>query len=461
MNQAQLQDLLDSALRTHQGVGASLCVYQDGQILSVVSGLANDDSGVEMTQDTLLHIGSITKIFNTTLLMQLVDEGRVSLDDPVSKHLPELELGCPEALEAITLKMLVNHSSGIDGEVVPEQGHDQETIADAIPRFADMGQVHAPGEDCSYCNTATVIAGYLCQKLTGVSWYDLVKQRIFSPLEMRHAAVLPEDALLWRSSVGHFLNPETGQNTRTSFAFLPLSFAPAGATAMMSAEALVTFARMHLGNGLGANGERVFSEESAKAMRAKTIDYRGPVGFGEGVGLGWIIGGNGSVNHGGGGPGILSWLIVCPQHDFAAAMLTNVAHGMTIIQDVMRPILSNLGLVPWGEEAKQLFDQPEVKIEDPSMVTGRWENCAFLHEISHADKAFQMRSKLKVKFYDGMEIGWSPPAPIKFVAQDTFISGDPADIMSGAFSLVNPEATSGKPRHLAGGGRLYLRSEDL
>ena len=136
-----------------------------------------------------------------------------------------------DALRQVTVGMLVNHTSGIDGEILPDFGPDRERIVDAIPRFQDMGQIHAPGADLSYCNTATVLAGYLCQELKEESWYTLVEKQIFEPLEMEHSAVQPVKQMLHRHSTGHYIDAETGEAYRSSQQFLPLSFAPAGATA--------------------------------------------------------------------------------------------------------------------------------------------------------------------------------------------------------------------------------------
>ena len=455
MDRTDLQAQLEAALAKHNGVGASAAVYRGGKVTAAAAGLANSVSGVEMTTDTLLHIGSITKVFNTTLLMQLVDEGLVALDDRVTRHLPELRLGDPDALAAITLKMLVNHTSGIDGEILPEHGHDRETIADAIPRFAQMGQIHAPGGDCSYCNTATVIAGYLCQKLTGKSWYDLVRERIFQPLGMEHSAALPEQALLHRASVGHFLDPGSGRNVRTTFAFLPLSFAPAGATLMMSARDLVTFCRAHMNGGVGPNGARILSEEGARAMQTRTARYQGP-GFAGGFGLGWMLYDHASIGHGGGGPGILSWLSAHPEQGFAMAVLTNVQHGMSIVNEVSGPYLTELGMPVYGSEFDGFAERPEVSLENPSAVLGRFENCAQVFEILEHEGGYGMRIKMKFAFYDSILTDWSPVQPIRFIEQNLFVPRDQMGELPTAYALVNPHG--GVARHLAGGGRLLKRA---
>ena len=81
---------------------ASAAVFANGGILTATAGLVNVSTGVEMTSETVMHIGSITKILNTTLLMQMVDDGLVDLSAPVSAYLPELQLSDPDHLSRIT-----------------------------------------------------------------------------------------------------------------------------------------------------------------------------------------------------------------------------------------------------------------------------------------------------------------------------------------------------------------------
>jgi len=116
-----LQKALESSLRRHGVPGASVAVLEGGREVTAAAGIANVATGVDVTTDTLMHIGSITKLFTTTLVMQLVEEGRLELDDLVWRHLPELELADREALQRITVRMLLNHTSGIDGELLPDQ----------------------------------------------------------------------------------------------------------------------------------------------------------------------------------------------------------------------------------------------------------------------------------------------------------------------------------------------------
>jgi CubicO group peptidase (beta-lactamase class C family) len=274
-----LASRLAASIQKHKVPGASAAVFRAGQWEVAAAGVTNVTTGVDVTAETVMHIGSITKVLNATLLMQLVDEGRVELAAPLKRYLPDFQVADRDATELITVEMLLNHTCGIDGEYFPDAGPDAERIEDVIPRIARQGQIHAPGAELSYCNSGAVLAGYLAQRLLGKSWYTLIEEQIFEPLQLQHSVVQPADALLHRATVGHFLNKDR-TNTRTSFAFLNPSFAPAGATAMLAAKDLATFALAHVNDGVGPNGHRLLSAASARRMQRQSATWRGVAGGG-------------------------------------------------------------------------------------------------------------------------------------------------------------------------------------
>src|SRR5690349_21018136 len=111
----QLQSLLDELHDRHGVVGATLGVLKGDAIETAASGLLNLETKVECTPDSVFQIGSIGKIFTTTLIMQLVDEGRLALDDAVTRHLRDFTLADRAAARTITVRQLLNHTSGMDG----------------------------------------------------------------------------------------------------------------------------------------------------------------------------------------------------------------------------------------------------------------------------------------------------------------------------------------------------------
>ncbi|MEZ4587999.1 MAG: serine hydrolase domain-containing protein [Gemmatimonadales bacterium] len=446
--QEDLAARLAAAIEKHRVPGASAAVYRDGRWEIAAAGVTNVTTGVEVTPETVMHIGSITKVINATLIMQLVDEGRIQLESPLKRYLPDFRVADADATERITVEMLLNHTSGIDGELFPDAGPDRERVADAIPRIARQGQLHAPGAELSYCNAAVVLAGYLAERLLDTSWYTLIEERIFAPLELPHAVVQPADALLHRASVGHFLDPATGTNTRTGFAFLPVSFAPAGATAMLSARDLGVFALTHLNDGLAPNGHRLLSAESARRMRRQTAAWRG-VGFG-GIGLGWITLGGGIVGHTGGGPGIVSSVYADPERKSLVVVLTNAAHGGATLNEISVPLFEAAGAEPLGLDAVALAKQATDDPVDPAPYAGSYETIASATRIVPHGNGIAARLRSKARYYDNISLEETPPVPLRPIRDGHFALGP------SVVTFLNPDAR-GRMQHLASGGRLLKR----
>jgi CubicO group peptidase (beta-lactamase class C family) len=442
-----LASQLAASIQKHNVPGASAAVFRDGQWEAAAAGVTNVTTGLDVTAETVMHIGSITKILNATLVMQLVDEGLVDLAAPLKRYVPDFQVADRDATERITVEMLLNHTCGIDGEYFPYGGPDAERIEDAIPRIARQGQIHAPGAELSYCNSGAVLAGYLAQRILGKSWYTLVEERIFKPLELQHSVVQPADALLHRATVGHFLN-EDGTPRRTSFAFLNPSFAPAGATAMLSAKDLATFALAHMNDGVGPNGNRLLSAASARRMRRQTATWRG-VGGG-GFGLGWMTMDKGIVGHDGGGPGIVSWLYANPAAKTVAAVLTNAAHG-GVADEIIAPLYEAAGAKPPWADYDELEKQATDARVDPRPYVGQYESVTLVLRVVPHGEGIALRVRGKVRFYETDRLEESPPLPLRPIRDGHFTTGQ------GFVTFLNPGA-DGRMQHLASRRRLHRRS---
>jgi CubicO group peptidase (beta-lactamase class C family) len=443
-----LANRLAALIQKHNVPGASAAVFRDGRWEVAAAGVTNVTTGVDVTPETVMHIGSITKVLNATLVMQLVDEGRVELATPLKRYLPDFQVAERDATERITVEMLLNHTCGIDGEYFDYGGPDAERIEDAIRRIARQGQINPPGTELSYCNSGAVLAGYLAQRLLGKSWYTLIEERIFKPLEMQHSVVQPADALFHRATVGHFLNTD-GTNRRTSFAFLNPSFAPAGTTAMLSAKDLATFTLAHVNDGVGPNGHRLLSAESGRRMQRQTAAWRG-VGGG-GFGLGWMIFDENILGHDGGGPGIVSWLYADPAAKTVAAVLTNAAHGGPVLDDITAPLYQAAGAKPMGTEYDELEKQATDTPVDPRAYVGLYESVTLALRVVPHEKGIALRVRGKVRFYETDRLEESPPLPLRPIRDGHFTTGQ------GFVTFLNPGA-DGRMQHLASRRRLHKRT---
>jgi CubicO group peptidase (beta-lactamase class C family) len=461
-----LQASLKDAIARHRVPGASLAVFHDGRQMTAAAGMTNVTTGVEVTPETIMHLCSVTKVINATLVMQLVDEEKVDLDERVVRYLPDLKLKDRGAIEQITVKMLLNHTSGIDGEWLPDHGHDEETIEKTVARFAALNQIHPPGTDFSYCNAGTVIAGFLVQRLRGKSWYQVVKDRIFEPLNMEHAATLPEEALLHRASVGHFLKRNSSSDSRpirSSRAFLSLGFAPAGATLMMSASALIAFARAHMHEGNGANGVSILSAASVRAMREVTVNNQGKgYTYTDGMGIGWMVSRQG-LFHGGGGAGTIAVLYVYPEHGFAAAILTNAQHGIGLINEYIQLLFDDVGIEgpPVGFEKINLPTE-SIKV-DSRRCAGVYENELMRYRVAACADGLQVSSAAKFVCDDGLILEESAPTnllPMDKNQEKFWLSSQEKDSSlfnaHRVFVFRNPGG-AGIMQHLGHNGRLYKR----
>lgn len=161
--------------------GLSLAVLRNGRILKAEGyGLASVEPAVPARRDTIYQIASTTKMFTATGVMRLVQEGKVRLDEPISHSLA----GLPEAWRGITVRQLLNHTSGLPREakgwIWSREYSDEETIA-AAARFPLR---FPPGDGFQYSNVGYYLLGMLIHKVTGKPWHEYLRERFFRPLGM-------------------------------------------------------------------------------------------------------------------------------------------------------------------------------------------------------------------------------------------------------------------------------------
>ncbi|MGY2373998.1 serine hydrolase domain-containing protein [Pseudomonas sp. SDO524_S393] len=436
-----ITDLTDS----REVTGASFAFWDGNQMHQCVGGLRNSVTGDPVTLDTLMHIGSITKVLNAALFMQLVDDGLIGLDDPVARHLPELRLGDAQALPDITCRMLINHTNGIDYDCPAYRDFDEQCIVNAIEDCASKLQLHPPGEATAYSNIGTVIAGYIAQKLRGEGWYSLIKSRIFEPLGLKHSLADITELPRFRVSVGDQVD-EAGKLVQSTKPFLPLSFAPAGATVMMTAADLVTFARAMINGGVGVNGVRILSDASASLMTQETTGFISPHTWR--IGLGWMILSGGVLFHGGGGPGVNSVLYAHPASGKAFALLTNCSKYGAFDATLIDPILAS-----WGSTSEPLV--PIEEAVDTTPYEGHFENQLFRFEIYREGRELFARMVARQDLYETDNAN-APVFQLKLAGEHLFQMSMNGVAHPFPLAFVNPDA-SGKMQRLGAMVRIFNR----
>ncbi|MEJ2088537.1 MAG: serine hydrolase, partial [Gammaproteobacteria bacterium] len=263
-----LPDLLKRGVRRFNVPGAALAVYRRGRVYEAAAGVLNVDTRVTVTTDSVFQIGSISKIFTTTLIMQLVDEGLLDLDAPVCDYLPGFAVADGTVSRSVTPRHFLTHSSGIEGDFFVDSGRGDDSVA----RLQDMGtmlpNLFPPGERLSYCNFGFAMLGRIIEVLTGLTWDRAMRERLFEPLGMEHALTLPEETVKFRAAIGHVPNPtRRSENMITPMPWLFFGQKAAGTTPTMSAADLLKFAAMHLDRGTTKSGERILSRQSVRQMQ--------------------------------------------------------------------------------------------------------------------------------------------------------------------------------------------------
>ena len=170
------------------GPGASVIVVEKGKtVYARGRGLADVEAKTPITPDTVFRLGSITKQFSAAVILQLAEEGKLSLDDPLSKFIPDY----PGDGARATVRQLLNHTvgvqsyTGIPGFMASDEKVGRAyTTAEMIALFKDMPMVSPPGAKHQYNNSGYVLVGAVIEAVTGKPWHQAVEERIARPLKL-------------------------------------------------------------------------------------------------------------------------------------------------------------------------------------------------------------------------------------------------------------------------------------
>src|SRR3954462_15781535 len=175
--QEWLDETLPQLLEKDNVPGAAWGVLQGDQVGDGAAGLLHKGTGVEATADSVFQIGSITKLWTSTLVMQLVDEGKVDLDEPVRTYLPEFRIADEDAAARITPRMLLSHSAGFEGDIFTDTGVGDDCVQKYLGVLHDVPQLFPSGEQFSYNNAGFCVLGRLVEVMRDKT-YDACQRRL-------------------------------------------------------------------------------------------------------------------------------------------------------------------------------------------------------------------------------------------------------------------------------------------
>ena len=297
--------------------GAVVGVSIGDEELVLAHGSANLNTHQPFTEDTGFLLGSVTKVLVTTALLRLVERGLVDLEAPAKRYVPEFTLSEKDAAERITVRMLINHTNGIDSDSLcpwAVRGRDaNRSYTEYLPK---LGVLFQPGVCVSYSNPGFVLAARVIEEVTDLPFERAIQAELFDPAGMRDATALQTQAFLRRTAVGAVPDPETKRLRATPVFTLGEGLAGGGTTLIVSPQDMLAFGRMHLKGGVAPNGCRVLAEELVRDMRTTNFDLGIPQA--PPVGLGWWkfpIAGTTAYHHAGGSPGGVSSFCIIPEYD--------------------------------------------------------------------------------------------------------------------------------------------------
>ncbi len=314
-----------AADREQPGVSIGL-IHEQELIWSKGYGFADLEKKTPATPATAYRIASLSKLFTATAILQLRDAGKLQLDDPVAKWLPEFAPAHVEPTHpTITIRHLLTHTSGLPREVEGTYWNDmkfpsREEMERALNR---MGVVGPPETEWKYSNVALSLAGYVVEKASGEPYADYVGRHILQPLGMSATRVIPpRDMPALATGYGRRV---PGKPRRVE-PFLDAAYMVPAANLASTVEDLARFASLQFRDG-AAGGSQILKGSTLRDMQR--IHWLEP-DWKSGWGLGWGVDRRDDktrISHGGAVPGHRTSISLLPAEKFGVIVLTNAADG--------------------------------------------------------------------------------------------------------------------------------------
>jgi CubicO group peptidase (beta-lactamase class C family) len=199
----KIDDWVKSEMEKQKIPGLSLAIVKNGEIVKAAGyGMANLEHNVAARPETVYQSGSVGKQFTATLVMMLVEEGKMNLDDHISKYIAD----APAIWKDITIRHLLTHTSGISnglyGQINMRQNYTEDEL---VKKIASIPLDFQPGEKWNYSNPGYVMLGILVHKATGKFYGDLLQEKIFKPLGMNTARIINESDIIPNRAAGYRL----------------------------------------------------------------------------------------------------------------------------------------------------------------------------------------------------------------------------------------------------------------
>jgi CubicO group peptidase (beta-lactamase class C family) len=336
----RMEEIIQSYVADHKFMGTVLVARDGKMLLDKGYGFANLEWQVPNTPTTKFRLGSITKQFTAASILLLEERGKLKIDDPVKKYMPD----APAAWDKITIFHLLTHTSGIPNFTsfpdLPTRQLQAMTPQQLVDWFRDKPLEFEPGTKWNYSNSGYVLLGYLIEKISGHSYADFVQQNIFTPLGMKDSGYDSNSAIIEHRAVGY----APGKNG------LPENAGYVNMTVPLSAGALYSTTEDLLRWEQGLFGGKLLSPASLAKM---TTPFKQDYAFGLGVST---QDGHKAITHDGGIQGFNASMIYYPDEKLVVAVLANI-NGPGAGQ-----IAAALGKLAHGEKVVLPSERKEIAV---------------------------------------------------------------------------------------------------
>jgi len=293
--------------------GATVAVSRGGRTLhSAGYGYADLENRIPATENTLYHVGSITKEFTAAAVLLLVEEGRVELDRPITEYLPDL----PSQLEAVEVRHLLNHTGGVRNYTTMEswwrRAALEVTPSELVEVFAHEPLDFPPRTEFSYSNSGYVLLGLLVERVSGQPFGGFLNEQLFVPLGLERTHYCDDRALVPERARGYQV--EEGAFARARYVSLSQAYAAGGICS--TAPDLLRWTRLLM------NGAVVRPEAVRRMIRPDTLADGRRLEYAYGIAVG-NLDGRRRLGHVGGMRGFASFLAHYPEDALTVVVLTN------------------------------------------------------------------------------------------------------------------------------------------
>lgn len=367
MLQGKLPEFV-KAQATEWGVpGVAVGVLLNGQEIYASHGVTSLTNPLPVDEKTLFPLGSVSKTFTATALMRLVAEGKVDLDAPVRRYVPELKLADEQAAAQITVLNLLNHTAGLDWNLI-DDGEGDRSLAGLVAKLPQLPLIAPPGVRASYSQAGYNLAGRIIEKVTGLPFEQAMASLVLEPVGLADTVYGLSEVMVRKFAVGYNRGDDGEMHPARPWAGFKEGARgdnPGGGLASSLSD-LLRWARFQLGDGEGVLPAAVLHR-----MRERTVELRAS-SLGDGFGICWFLhdlDGLHGIGHGGSGNGQFAELLIVPERGLAVVSLANAGpDGYPFNQSVVRWVLEHyLGLV---EKTAEPVPYDEGRAQE---VVGRYE----------------------------------------------------------------------------------------